>query len=49
MYEEGDVFYAPSGHTAIVDRDLKFLDFSPTKEHNEVLANVGKVMSEQKK
>ena len=49
VYEEGDVFYAPSGHTAIVDRDLKFLDFSPTKEHNEVLANVGKVMSEQKK
>ena len=46
VYETGDVFYAPSGHTAIVDEDLKFIDFSPTKEHNEVLAHVGKVMSE---
>ncbi|MCP4414557.1 MAG: hypothetical protein GY808_18535 [Gammaproteobacteria bacterium] len=48
VYEEGDIFYAPSGHTAIVDRDLKFIDFSPTKEHSEVLANVGRVMSEEK-
>ncbi|PCJ49265.1 MAG: hypothetical protein COA74_06795 [Gammaproteobacteria bacterium] len=46
VYEEGDIFYAPSGHTAIVDRDLKFIDFSPTKEHGEVLANVQRVMSE---
>ena len=45
-YEEGDIFYAPSGHTAIVDRDLKFIDFSPTKAHGEVLANVGRVMAE---
>jgi len=45
-YEEGDIFYAPAGHTAIVDRDLKFIDFSPTKEHGEVLTNVGRIMSE---
>ena len=45
-YEEGDIFYAPAGHTAMVDKDLKFIDFSPTKEHGEVLANVGKVMAE---
>ena len=45
-FEAGDMFYAPSGHTAIVDEDLKFIDFSPTKEHQEVLANVGKVMAE---
>ncbi len=46
VYEEGDIFYAPSGHTAVVDKDLKFIDFSPSKEHGEVLANVGRVMSE---
>jgi hypothetical protein len=46
VFEEGDLFYAPSGHTAVVDKDLIFIDFSPTKEHNEVLENVGKVMAE---
>jgi hypothetical protein len=47
VFEEGDVFYAPAGHTAIVDNDLKFIDFSPTKELTEVLTNVEKVMSEK--
>jgi len=46
VFEEGDIFYAPAGHTAIVDKDLKFIDFSPTKELTEVLENVGRVMSE---
>ena len=46
VFEGGDVFYAPAGHTAIVDKDLKFIDFSPTKELTEVLTNVAKVMSE---
>ncbi len=46
VFEKGDIFYAPPGHTAIVDEDLKFIDFSPTKEHGEVLANVGRVMSD---
>jgi hypothetical protein len=45
-FEAGDVFYAHPGHTAIVDKDLKFIDFSPTKELGEVMANVGRVMSE---
>ena len=46
VFEDGDVFYAPAGHTAIVDKDLKFIDFSPTIELTEVLTNVAKVMSE---
>lgn len=45
-FEAGDVFYAHAGHTAIVDQDVKFIDFSPTKELDEVMANVGRVMSE---
>ena len=46
VFDGGDIFYAPEGHTAIVDKDLKFIDFSPTKELTEVLTNVAKVMSE---
>jgi hypothetical protein len=46
LFEAGDIFYAHPGHTAIVDNDLKFIDFSPTKELGEVMANVGRVMSE---
>ena len=32
--------------TAIVDEDVKFIDFSPTKEIDEVMANVFKTMDE---
>jgi hypothetical protein len=46
VFETGDLFYAPAGHTAIVEEDLKFIDFSPTKETDEVLANVFKKMDE---
>ena len=45
-FEAGEVFYAHAGHTAIVDKDVKFVDFSPTKELDEVMSNVGRVMSE---
>ncbi|WP_319267200.1 hypothetical protein [uncultured Draconibacterium sp.] len=44
--EAGDAFYMPPGHTAIVEEDIKLFDFSPTKELNEVLENVGKRMAE---
>jgi hypothetical protein len=43
---EGDVFYLPPGHTAIVQKDLKFLDFSPEKELNEVMSHIAKKMAE---
>ncbi len=45
-FEAGDVFYAPAGHTAIVDEDVKFVDFSPTRELDEVMKNVGERMAE---
>jgi hypothetical protein len=45
-FEAGDIFYARPGHTALVDEDVKFIDFSPTKALDEVMANVGKVMAE---
>ena len=45
----GDVFYLPPGHTAIVEKDLKFLDFSPEKELNEVMSHIAKKMAELSK
>jgi len=42
----GDIFYWPKGHTAIVEENLKFIEFSPEKELNEVLEHVGKRMVE---
>jgi len=42
----GDVFYWPAGHVAIVEEDLKMIDFSPEKELSEVLEHVGKRMAE---
>ena len=46
LLEAGDVFYMPAGHTGIIEKDLKILDFSPQKEFNELFAHVGKKMAE---
>lgn len=42
----GEVYYWPEGHTAIVQEDLKILEFSPTKEFTEVITHVGQIMAE---
>lgn len=41
----GDVFYLPPGHTARVESDLKFLDFSPEKELKEVMDHINKKLA----
>ena len=46
LINAGDAFYMPPGHTVIVEKNAKLFDFSPTKELNEVLENVGKRMAE---
>lgn len=46
MLSAGDVFYLPPGHTAIVVKDLKFIEFSPEKELNEVMSHIAKKMEE---
>ena len=43
---KGDVFYLPPGHTALVEKDLKLLDFSPEKELKEVMDHVARKMAE---
>lgn len=45
----GDVFYMPPGHTALVTKDLKFLDFSPEKELDVVMEHISKKMAELNK
>lgn len=46
LNKAGDVFYWPAGHTAIVEEDVKFIDFSPEKESDEVMQNIGRRMAE---
>ena len=33
----GDLFYMPAGHTAFVEEDVEFVEFSPPGEHEAVL------------
>lgn len=42
----GDVFYLPAGHTAIVEEDVKLIDFNPEKEFAEVMDHIAKKMAE---
>ncbi|QHT67368.1 cupin domain-containing protein [Rhodocytophaga rosea] len=42
----GDVFYMQPGHTAVVKKDTKLIDFSPEKQLKEVLEHVAKKMAE---
>jgi hypothetical protein len=46
VVKTGDVFYWPAGHTAIVEEDLKLIDFNPEKEFGEVMEHIGKKMAE---
>ena len=45
LLEPGDIFYLPAGHTAIVEENMKMIDFSPSKAHMEVLTHVGEMMA----
>ncbi len=42
----GEVFYWPAGHTAWVEEDTVFMDFSPEKEFMEVSEHVAKKMEQ---
>ncbi|MCM4154634.1 cupin domain-containing protein [Gramella sp. AN32] len=44
----GEFYYWPAGHTAIVLENIKFIEFSPTKEYTEVITHVGQKMAEMK-
>jgi quercetin dioxygenase-like cupin family protein len=40
----GDFWYAPAGHTAWVEEDTEFIDFSPEDQLGEVLDHIKKQM-----
>jgi hypothetical protein len=42
----GAAFYWPAGHTAWVEQDTALIDFSPAKEHKEVMAHVAQKMTQ---
>ena len=42
----GEVFYWPAGHTGWVEEDTAFLDFSPEKEHKEVMDHIASKMGQ---
>ena len=46
VISKGDVYYLPAGHTAIVQDDIKLVDFNPAHEFEEVMSHVGKKMAE---
>ena len=46
VISEGDVYYLPAGHTAIVQDDIKLVDFNPAHEFKEVMDHVGKKIAE---
>jgi hypothetical protein len=41
----GDVFYMAPGHKAVVEEDLKLIDFSPEKEMKELINHVEKKLA----
>ena len=46
LVSEGDIFYLPAGHTAVVEKDLKYLEFSPEKEFKEVMDHIANKVAE---
>lgn len=45
----GEVFYWPAMHTGIVEKNAKFIDFSPEGEFAELMDNIAKNMAKQPK
>lgn len=48
VLKAGDLFYMPSGHTGIIEEDMKLMDFSPENEMKELIKHVEKKVAELK-
>lgn len=46
ILKEGDVFYMPPGHVAVVEEDLKLMDFSPEKGFSDLMKHLEAKMAE---
>ncbi|MEU4795361.1 hypothetical protein [Streptomyces sp. NPDC023327] len=40
VYEAGQAFYWPPGHAPVALEDCEYVDFSPTKDFNEVIEHI---------
>lgn len=45
VVNKGEVFYWPSPHTAVVEKDVRFIDFSPEPQLRTVLNHIEKKMT----
>jgi hypothetical protein len=45
VVKAGEVFYMPSGHTALVEEDAAMIEISPEKGYNEVMEHIASKMS----
>lgn len=46
VLKAGDLFYMPPGHIAIVEEDMKMMDFSPEKGFKKVVSHIEKKIAE---
>ncbi len=44
VFRAGDVYYAPPGHTPILEAGCEYVEFSPTGEYNKTMEVVGRNM-----
>jgi len=49
VVKAGEVFYWPAPHTGIVEKNAKFIDFSPESEFAQVMDHIAKKMAEPPK
>jgi hypothetical protein len=42
IYEAGQAFYWSPGHVPVALTDCSYVDFSPTREFNEVIAHISR-------
>ena len=45
VVKAGDIYYLPSGHTAMVEEDVAMIEISPEKEYDEVMEHINRKMS----
>ena len=43
IFQAGDLFYLPPGHTAVVEEDVEFVEFSRPEEHQPTLDHLARV------
>ncbi len=48
-FKKGDVYYMPAPHTSVIEKSVKFVDFSPDKEYSILMEQIAKNLAAAKK